>query len=259
MQQRKHVDIFMEKSPSAPRSRKRNPRALPLYTQVKELLIRDVVEGRWKAGAILPSEFDLADEFGVSQGTIRKALDELSDENIVFRRQGKGTFITKTTPQNSLFHYFHITRNDGLHAIPRSLTVSIDEIAAVAAVNQELQCEKEATLFFIQRIRFLENIRALFERIYLPCELFAGLARERQLPDALYNFYEREHGVTIHRAEDRIKAKAADKSIARHLEIPVATPVLAIERKAYRLDGRAVEYRISYCESSRYHYFVKLN
>ena len=239
--------------------RKRSPRALPLYVQVKELLIRDIVEGRWKAGAILPSEFDLSAEFGVSQGTIRKALDELSDEHIVFRRQGKGTFITKTTPQNSLFHYFHITRNDGLREAPRSLTVSVAEVAAIATVNRELQCEQDAPLILIQRIRFLDTMRALFERIYLPCELFPGLARERQLPDALYNFYEREYSVTVHRAEDRIKAQAADDVIAGYLELPVATPVLAIERKAYRLDGLTVEYRISYCESSRYHYFVKLN
>lgn len=252
----------MGKTPSAAQfmeKQKPSPRALPLYAQVKELLVRDIVEGRWLAGAILPSEFELAAEFGVSQGTIRKALDELSDEHIVFRRQGKGTFITETTPQNSLFHYFHITRNDGLREAPHSLTLSVAEIAAITTVNQALQCEQDAPLILIQRIRFMDNMRALFERIYLPRELFAGLSEERQLPDALYNFYERKYSVTIHRAEDRIKAQAADDVIAGHLELPLATPVLTIERKAYRLDGRVVEYRISYCESSRYHYFVKLN
>lgn len=239
--------------------RARNPRALPLYAQVKELLIRDVVDGRWKAGEMLPSEFELADEFGVSQGTVRKALDALSDENVVVRRQGRGTFLAESTPQHSLFHFFHIATSDGSRVAPESLTLSIDTLPADEVLAARLGLRPGDGVIRIRRVRSLQNRPALLERIYLSQALFAGLEAENTLPDALYNLYERGFGVTIHRAEDQIRARSADAEDAEILELAPGTPLLEVSRSAYTLDGRVAEFRVSHCCTAHCHYFVNLN
>src|SRR3546814_10554487 len=84
------------------------PEARPLYAQVRTLLLQRLIEGIWKPGTALPSEMQLAQELGVSQGTVRKALDDLAAENLVVRRQGRGTFVAEHDTDRALFHFFHL-------------------------------------------------------------------------------------------------------------------------------------------------------
>jgi GntR family transcriptional regulator len=102
----------------------------PLYAQVKELLIRRLVEGRWRPGDALPAETSLAVELGVSQGTVRKALDEMAAANLLERRQGKGTFVARHSRQRSLFHFFHIVGEDGRKELPSSRILQMRSRAA---------------------------------------------------------------------------------------------------------------------------------
>src|SRR5258708_2667354 len=90
----------------------------PLYAQVRELMIRRMLRGDWRPGELLPSEGRLAAEFGVSQGTMRKALDEMATQNLVIRQQGRGTFIAEHSQQHALFHFFHIRDEAGLKELP---------------------------------------------------------------------------------------------------------------------------------------------
>ena len=69
------------------------PAFSPLYQQIKGLILQSLQSGEWKPGEAIPSEMDLAARYRVSQGTVRKAIDELTGENLVVRRQGKGTFV----------------------------------------------------------------------------------------------------------------------------------------------------------------------
>ncbi len=75
------------------------PTLLPLYAQVKAQLIQRIQSGDWKPGELIPNEFVLAGELGVSQGTVRKALGELTADKLLLRRQGRGTFVAKHTPE----------------------------------------------------------------------------------------------------------------------------------------------------------------
>src|SRR5450432_187735 len=90
----------------------------PLYAQVKALMIRRMLRGDWRPGALLPSEARLAAEFGVSQGTMRKALDEMATQNLVVRQQGRGTFIARHSQRGALFHFFHIRDESGIKELP---------------------------------------------------------------------------------------------------------------------------------------------
>jgi GntR family transcriptional regulator len=80
----------------------------PLYAQVRQLLRERIRSGTWRPGQLLPNEFEIADEFGVSQGTARKALDALAQDGLVVRRQGRGTFVVEHTPAHVMFRLFHL-------------------------------------------------------------------------------------------------------------------------------------------------------
>ncbi|NLY65603.1 MAG: GntR family transcriptional regulator, partial [Alcaligenaceae bacterium] len=84
----------------------------PLYKQIKALLVQSLHGGEWKPGESIPSELDLAARFQVSQGTVRKAIDELASENLLIRRQGKGTFVATHHEAQVRYRFLRLTPDD---------------------------------------------------------------------------------------------------------------------------------------------------
>ena len=234
------------------------PAPRPLYAQVKELMIGRMVEGIWKPGAVLPSEVQLAAEFGVSQGTVRKALDALAAENMVIRRQGRGTFVAEHDEDRTLFHFFHLVGEDGARQLPSSAVLSCREGKANREEAARLALDRGASVVRVRRIRTLNGTPSVFERITVPSDLFPDLATVPDLPNTLYELYESEYGVSIARAEERLRAVEATKEIASQLALKAGAPLLEIDRVAFALDGRAVEWRVSLCDTQRHHYLAEL-
>lgn len=195
------------------------PRAQPLYAQVKALMMQRLIAGQWRPGEMLPSEFQLADLFGVSQGTVRKALDELAGENVVVRRQGRGTFVAEHDDHRALFHFFHLVGPDGERRLPESRLISVRKGLAGRLEAGRLDIGRGAPVIRIRRIRLLDDRPAIAETIAVPQKLFPDLADIREVPNTLYDFYERRYGVTIARAVERLAAVAADERDAKLQEI----------------------------------------
>src|SRR5215472_4224779 len=144
----------------------------PLYVQVKNLLIQRLATGAWRPGDALPSEFGLAAEFKVSQGTVRKALDELAGQNLVVRHQGKGTFVAQHTPQRALFHFFHLVADDGARALPGSRVLSLRTAKADRSEAEHLALRPGTSVVRLKRLRLLGGEVAILERIVLPAARF---------------------------------------------------------------------------------------
>src|SRR5262249_48395134 len=102
-----------KRPPAARPSRGATPSFSPLYRQIKSLLVQDLQAGVWKAGEMIPSEFELASRFQVSQGTVRKAIDDLAAENLLTRRQGKGTFVATHAEQTTRYRFLRLAADDG--------------------------------------------------------------------------------------------------------------------------------------------------
>lgn len=235
----------------------------PLYQQVKDLLIGRLIGGYWKPGDLLPSEMQLAEEFGVSQGTVRKALDEMTAINLLVRRQGRGTYVAEHDQEHALFHFFKLTDRQGRPLVPESCVLRLARGPAKAAEAARLKLEPGAEVVRVTRVRSLAGRPAIFERIALPAALFPGLEEKRDLPNTLYTLYARDYGITIGRAEERLTAVAAGAEAARHLDLPREAPLLAIDRIALALDpnplgGRPVEWRLSLCDTRDQVYSVTL-
>jgi|SRR5579864_100202 len=228
----------------------------PLYAQVRDLILRRVVQGVWRPGEALPSEQRLAEEFGVSQGTVRKALDAMAAQNQVVREQGRGTFVATHRDQRAQFHFLHVLPDLGGKQMPVSRVLSIRPATANREEARRLGCRLGDAVTRLLRLRTIEGKPVILERIVVPTALMPDfdLPIGRETPEELYAIYERRYGVVVARAEEVLKAVTADRTDARHLGVVFAAPLLQVDRIARNLDGITVEWRLSRCDTRNHHY-----
>ncbi len=244
----------------APNMMEDGPHYRPLYRQVHDALVRQIAEGAWRPGEALPSEQALAVKLGVSQGTVRKALDALAVEKVIERRQGKGTYVAEHTPERAMFRFFRLTKPDGTRATPETRDdETVKRRVARAADLKKLNLEPGAQVVEIVRVRVIDDRPAIHERIVLPLALFPDIDKRGPLPNALYSLYQREYGQNIATAEEELHADAATREDAKRLGVQVGTPLLHIERIGIGVDGTRVEWRVSRCDTRDLHYAVTLS
>jgi GntR family transcriptional regulator len=232
--------------------------ARPLYVQVRERLIERIRSGIWKPGQLIPNEFQIARELGVSQGTARKALDALAGERLVVRRQGLGTFVVEHTPAHMLFRFFNLFDEGGDQILPDSRDV---ELALVNANKEErvaLALSKGARVFRITRTRIRSGKPFISEMIALPETLFPNLAACVDLPNTLYDMFQKSYGVFVVRIDERITAVAARGRAATALGLASGTPLLKIDRIAYGFEDQPIEWRVSHCRLIGAYYLARL-
>ena len=230
--------------------------SIPLYMQIKEFLIAKISKGEWTPGNIIPSEIQLAKELGVSQGTVRNAITELVENNVLMRRQGRGTFVANHDTQRSLFHFFHISDNKNHKVLPDSRVLHCRRKPASQLEASKLRLAARTDVIRIERVRNISARPTMIETITLPAESFGALGEEGNcdLPNTLYELYEKQYGITIHSADEQLRAVSASRHDAKILELKVGTPLLEIERVALTLDKTPVELRISRCSTRNHHY-----
>ncbi len=230
----------------------------PLYMQVKDQLVRRLIDGEWQPGQLIPSEMELARQVGVSQGTIRKALDAMTAENLLIRRQGRGTFVASPEESRILFQFFRMVPDDGETSFPQSRILKRDRARATRRDAQALDLQAGEAVWLTERLRSIRDRPLLVETIRLPAARFAGFGEVAALPNNVYGLYSQRWGVTIARASERLKAVAASEADAAHLGCKTHTPLLEITRVAYDLENKPVELRVSRCLTDMAHYAAEL-
>ena len=230
----------------------------PLYKQVEEHVTQLIVEQRWKPGEMLPNEFQLASELNVSQGTVRKALNSLTDDKILNRRQGIGTFVSEHTGHHSLYRFFPLIADGRTPELPKAELLSVETQIATEQVAQALELEPKAKVIVLSRRRILNEEFCIAETVYLPHKYFAILEKEPQVPHTLYHFYQTQFNLTVRNTSDSIKAVLATKKDAQMLNIAQGEPLLEVTRVTHSLDNKVIEFRLSRCRSDKYHYLVEL-
>lgn len=230
----------------------------PLYMQIRDHLVRRLVDGSWSPGRVIPSEMELARQLEVSQGTVRKALDTMTADNLLIRRQGKGTFVAEPEDARILFQFFRLVPDAGPSAFPQSSVIECAESEASESEAVALEIETGVAVWRIERIRHLAEQCVLVETLCLPSNRFPDFPDLQQIPNNIYQLFSTRWGITIAQAEERLKAVCANAADARLLSCDPGTPLLQIHRIARDLEGRAVEMRISRCMTESIHYKVNL-
>lgn len=237
------------------------PTFRPLYAQVRAMLERALEAGEWAPGEPIPSEPALAARYGVSQGTVRKAIQALASDNLVVRRQGKGTFVaTHTEEKASNFRFLRIVRDDGKPEYPRSRLIDLRRVRATADVARMLALRSGDALYLLRRVLDYGGVPAVLDEITLPAALFRGLTHDRcaSYAGSMYGFFETQFGVRMLRADERLRAVAADARSAPLLRVAIGTPLLAVDRVAYTFGDRPVELRRGLCVTHHEHYWNAL-
>jgi GntR family transcriptional regulator len=217
----------------------------PLYLQVKELLIQRVLSGDWKPGEVLPSETKLAAEYQVSQGTVRKAIEEMAADRLVVRYQGKGTYVAARGFNSSLHFFSMVTADDRIAAAGTPLQFDWSECPANEREQRELHLARDELVYRIYRVRPVDDRPVLIERIGVPSARFPGLP-ESMRNSARMNAYlimEKDYNTLVVRADEWLDAVTASEDDAAQLGIAEGTALLRIHRISYALDGAPVERR----------------
>jgi GntR family transcriptional regulator len=238
------------------------PAFAPLYQQIKGLLVRSLAAREWRPGEAIPSEAELAARFGVSQGTVRKALDALAADNLVVRRQGKGTYVaTHTGEQASTLRFLRIRRNDGEAESPASRLVDVRRTKAPAETARLLDLKPGDPVIVLRRVLEYAGVPTVLDEITLPGTLFRGLTKARYdaYRGSMYGFFETQFGVRMLRAEEKLRAVAAEPAAAAILGVAPGSPLLAVDRVAYTYGDRPVEVRRGLCATRSHHYLNELS
>ena len=237
------------------------PTFSPLYRQIKALIIQALQSGEWRPGQAIPSEQELAVRFSVSQGTVRKAVDEMAAENILIRKQGKGTFVASHNDPRALFRFLRLVPMDGDLAHPKSVPLDCWHAKAGQEASRMLGVEPGAPIVIVRRVLQFAHNPVVIDELYLPGEVFPGLSFEtlQGWNGSLYSLFETRYGLRMIRAQERIRAVAADRSTSEILNVKEGTPLLSVERVTYTYGDKPVEWRRGLYSTADHFYLNELN
>lgn len=226
--------------------------ALPLYVQISELLIRDIAAGRLIDGERLPPERDMAEELGISIGTLRKALADLTKKGLLERIQGSGNYIRQGGTQESVYAMFRLELLSG-GGLPRADVLDVervkkpDELPAFGTSDQGTR---------IRRLRYLNDIIIAVEEIWLDGD--SGTVKKEMLSDSLYRYYQKNLGFWIVRAEDRVTIDEVPSWAPDVFSKQPGTVTGYIERFSWADRPKPVEFSRTWFDTDRAHYVQRL-
>ena len=228
----------------------------PLYVQVRDALAKRIAAGEWKPGAVMPNEGDLAGQFGVSPGTMRKALELLESERLLTRRQGRGTFVKDPTAEDRVVRYCNLRGPRGKAIRGDIKTLEINEVAAEEPERSRLQLTQDERVYRLKRARAYEGVAFMVEDVALPAALFPGLVERNVSPLALLELAQ-AYGILLGKGEETVSIGAASVWASDALRTAKASPVLFLDRVILTRDGRPAEWRRGECVPTRaMHYIV---
>lgn len=222
-----------------------SPTFSPLYRQIKNLIVQALETGEWRPGDVIPSETELAVRFNVSQGTVRKAVDEMAAENLLVRRQGKGTFVASHNDPRAFFRFLRLAAINGEIGTSRSVPLECWRAKAGQEAARVLGLKLADPIIIVRRLLEFGSKPVVVDEIYLPGGIFSGLTLDvlKEWQGSLYSLFESQFGVRMVRAEERLRAVAADRGSAELLKVAEGTPLLSVERVSFTYGDRPVEWR----------------
>jgi GntR family transcriptional regulator len=235
------------------------PAFSPLYQQIKGLILQSLQAGEWKPGEAIPSEMDLAARFRVSQGTVRKAIDELAAENLVVRRQGKGTFVATHAEQHVQYRFLKLVPDSGdrdSEGPAQRDVIDCKRMRATADIARALALRSGDPVVQVRRTLSFGGVPTILEDLWLPGAAFKGMTADQMAGyhGPTYAMFELEFGVRMVRAEEKIRAVAADDAAAALLQVALGTPLLSVERIAYTYNDAPMELRRGLYRTDTHHY-----
>jgi GntR family transcriptional regulator len=227
----------------------------PLYLQLRDALAERIETGQWQPGTCIPNEHDLAREFDVSAGTMRKALGIMEDEYLIARRQGRGTFVNDPASDSLANRFNNVRGSDGRPLIGRIETTNLSEGGANKSECLRLQLRDQDPVWRIRRSRFHNDQVFMREEVSLPVELFPKM--ENGGSNCIVVLAKR-HGVLLGAAQELITVSAASGETAEALDLVEGSPIVVLDRVVRTIHGRPAEWRVGQCRLSANYYLAHM-
>ncbi len=229
---------------------------LPLYKKIKLEITRTLSSGKLEPGAALPTEEQFSVQYGVSIGTVRRAMSELVAERVLIRQQGRGTFLAPHSPERMLNSFWHFVRKDGVREVPIVQTLRFLRTTADTPTAQMLALEPGAPIYRIFNLMLMGGNPVLVDDVRISQRMFPGLTKAEFVArdTTIYGLYQNRFRISVVQTMDRLAAISADAETAELLAIPVSSPVLEVVRVAYTFHEQPVECRRSVLHSERYEF-----
>jgi len=240
------------------------PAFSPLYQQIKVLILQSLQAGEWKPSTAIPSEIELASRFKVSQGTVRKAIDELAAENLLVRRQGKGTFVATHAERQIQYRFLKLIPDNGdpsSEGPAQRHIIDCKRSRASLEVARALAIRTGDAVLQVRRVLSFSSVPTILEDLWLPAAPFKGLTAERlrDYDGPMYALFETEFDVRMVRAEEKIRAVLPDAEQCELLKISPQSPLLSVERTAYTYNDVPMEIRRGLYLTNKHYYRNALN
>lgn len=233
---------------------------LPRYQRLRDDLAARINRQEWRPGESIPSEAELSATYGVAVGTVRKAIDQLVADGVVERRQGRGTYVRRARFNSSLFRFFRFQTESGERRVPESRILRRESIAAPSAVASALRLREGDPVISLSRLRLIGGVPLLAEEIWLERSRFEALLTidTSEFGDLLYPLYEERCEQVVVSAEETLTVEIAPPLQARLLGLEPGSPLVVIERVAFDLERRPIEWRRSRGPADRFRYHVDI-
>jgi GntR family transcriptional regulator len=230
----------------------------PLYLQVKDMLVQHIVAGAWKPGAAIPNEIELSRELGISVGTVRKALDEMENERLISRRQGRGTFVIDQTSDECAIRFSNIRDPEGMRIAGEVHSCDVESASANSTEVRMLQLRNGEPVVRLRRLRIHDDRPLMIEASTVPQARFPGLALDSDISPSIVILAHR-YGVLLARAQEKISVTAADGEVADELKVARGTPLLKLDSVVFAIDGRPIEWRVAQCNLCDNYYMTEVH
>ena len=234
----------------------------PLYREVRDQIVQSLVRSEWQPGEPLPSEKELAKRYFVAISTVRAAIGDLVDSDVLVRKQGKGTFVNQHNFRGSRYRFFNVVPNRGAKEPFNRKLISIRKEKADAEAIRTFGLHTTRSGggdMYRMRIKLSARGQAFaVADVVVPIHLFKNLD-VNGIPngdESLYTLYQQKYGVNIIRVVEQLYAVKASSSVAKALSLLPDEPVLEVRRIGYTFYDVAVEQRTTWIQTRDYHYLV---
>jgi len=217
---------------------------------------KQIESGAWLPGEMIPPESRIAEEHGVSLGTVRRAIQDLVADGLLYRMQGKGTLVAGTSLKRETLRYYRFKEDFTKKEISHQIRlVGLEKIPAIKEINSVLKVPGDMDLYVLRRVFTRSGKPCVFSVSYFPAGLVPGLEevsphRLERVP--LYLALENKYGIPTKENEELIAAETADPMVAGMLDVPEGTPLLRIEMLCFTYRKKPYEYRTSWCITGHY-------
>ncbi|MFO8090718.1 MAG: GntR family transcriptional regulator [Desulfatiglandaceae bacterium] len=229
---------------------------LPRYYRIQMEVRKQIESGVWLPGEMIPPESQIAEDHGVSLGTVRRAIQDLVTDGLLYRMQGKGTLVAGTNLKRETLRYYRFKKDFSKKESSHQINLlGLEKIKGHAEINRFLRVQEDMDLYLLKRVFTRSGKRIVYSISYLPVAAFPALddlSKHRLERVPLYLTLENKYGIPTKENEELISVEPADTETAEVLQVPIGRCLLRIDMLCFTYRKKPYEYRKSWCTTGAY-------